>query len=200
MEVDESIDSLLRNSPRGAASTGLNMPAAGSPWTSVNPVSGKANRYLSGKGENMRSANAYGIDSAWYAYRPRFPVARWILPLSLAWFSCASAQETSEPVRVVAAHSAAESAVFSIDGRLRSVAIGGAVGDSPWRLVHITASGVLVEAGSGEGLPAGRFFVRTGHSLPADIPDIRMPATPVPMTVLTHGEDRPSAAGASEER
>ncbi len=148
----------------------------------------------------MRSANACGIDSAWYAYRPRFPIARWVLPLSLAWFSCASAQGTPEPVRVVAAHSAAESAVFSIDGQLRSVAIGGPVGDSPWRLVHIAASGVLVEAGSGEGMPAGRFFVRTGHSLPADVPDSRAPETPVPMTVLTRGQDHPPAVGASEER
>lgn len=91
--------------------------------------------------------------------------------------------------------------MFSIDGRLHRVENGNAIGDTPWQLVHITASGVLIEAGSGAGGPAGRFVVRTGHSLPADIPDIRPSETPVPVPVLTQGQDRSSSsAGASEER
>ena len=149
----------------------------------------------------MRCTSVCGIDSAWYVYGPRILIGRWVLPLSLAWFSCASAQETPEPVRVVATHSVAESAVFSIDGRLRSVTIGSPVGDSPWRLVHVAASGVLVEAGSAEGMPVGRFFVRIGYPLPTDVPDIRAPETPVPMTILMHGDQSsPSPIGGSEER
>ena len=152
------------------------------------------------KGWEMRCASACGIYSAQSLYGPWFPIGRWMLTLSLAWLSCASAQEASEPARVVAVHPAAESAVFSIDGRLRSVAVGNPVGDSPMWLVHVATSGVLVEADSGKGMPAGRFFVRTGHSLPADISDIRTPTALEPVPALLHGGDRPSAVSASEER